>query len=42
MGRIEDLQKLKELKDAGALTEAEYEVEKYKVLIPIIIAIKIQ
>lgn len=32
MSKIEDLQKLKELKDTGALTEAEYEVEKYKVL----------
>lgn len=32
MGRIEDLQKLKELKDTGTLTEAEYEVEKYKIL----------
>lgn len=32
MGRIEDLQKLKELKDTGTLTDAEYEVEKYKVL----------
>ena len=32
MGKIEDLQKLKELKDTGALTEEEYEIEKHKVL----------
>lgn len=32
MSKIDDLQKLKELKDTGVLTDAEYEVEKYKVL----------
>lgn len=32
MGKLEDLQKLKELKDSGALSEEEYEIEKHKVL----------
>lgn len=32
MGRIEDLQKLKELKDMGALSEEEYQIEKQKIL----------
>lgn len=32
MGKLEDLQKLKELKDSGVLSEEEYEIEKHKVL----------
>ena len=32
MGKIEDLEKLQELKEAGTLSEEEFETEKYKVL----------
>lgn len=32
MSRIEDLEKLQQLKESGALTDAEYEVEKSKIL----------
>lgn len=32
MGVVEDLEKLKQLKDNGAITEAEFEIEKQKIL----------
>lgn len=32
MGAVEDLEKLKALKDTGAITETEFEIEKSKVL----------
>ncbi|MFR5509137.1 MAG: hypothetical protein ACLTKT_08100 [Clostridia bacterium] len=32
MSKYEDLSRLQTLKDSGSLTEAEYEVEKYKIL----------
>ena len=32
MGVIEDLEKIKQLKDAGAITETEFEIEKQKIL----------
>lgn len=32
MGKLEELEKLKELKDKGILTEMEFEIEKHKVL----------
>lgn len=32
MGVVEDLEKLKQLKDSGAITETEFEIEKSKVL----------
>lgn len=32
MGVIEDLEKIKQLKDIGAITETEFEVEKQKIL----------
>ena len=32
MGKIEDLDKLKKLKDDGSITEKEFEIEKYKIL----------
>lgn len=32
MGVVEDLEKLKQLKDTGAITDTEYEVQKYKIL----------
>lgn len=32
MGVVEDLEKLKQLKDSGAITESEFETEKSKVL----------
>ncbi len=32
MGVVEDLEKLKQLKDNGAITDAEFEIEKSKVL----------
>lgn len=32
MGVLEDLEKLKQLKDSGAITETEFEIEKSKVL----------
>lgn len=32
MGVIEDLEKIKQLKDTGAITETEFEVEKQKIL----------
>lgn len=32
MGVVEDLEKLKQLKDSGAITESEFETEKSKIL----------
>ena len=32
MGVVEDLEKLKQLKDTGAITETEFEIEKSKIL----------
>lgn len=32
MGVVEDLEKLKQLKDNGAITETEFEIEKQKIL----------
>ncbi len=32
MGVVEDLEKIKQLKDAGAITETEFEIEKQKLL----------
>ena len=32
MGVVEDLEKLKQLKDNGAITNAEFEIEKQKIL----------